>query len=114
MVGCSFHFFGCRRKIFVATSKFRDQRTGIRGQGSCGCELEQGREFADQADGFEADGDDLADETDDVFGIVRAVGVVDDAGALVGGDAVLVYDRFEGAAVAEAVFVDFGRRGRFN
>ena len=32
-----------------------------------------------------------------------AVGVVDDAGAGVGGDAVLVDDPFEGGAVAEAV-----------
>ena len=37
------------------------------------------------------------------------VGVVDDAGAGVGGDAVLVYNPFEGAAVAEAVVVDRDR-----
>ena len=35
----------------------------------------QGGEFADQLDGFKADGDDLVDEADDVFGIVFAVGV---------------------------------------
>lgn len=69
----------------------------------------EGGEIADEADGFEADGDDLADEANDVLGIVRAVGVVDDAGAFVGGDAVLVDHPFEGAAIAEAVFVDFGR-----
>ncbi len=63
----------------------------------------------DEADSFKGDGDDLADKADDVLGIVGAVGVVDDAGAGVGGDAVLVDNPFEGAAVAEAVFVDLGR-----
>ena len=53
--------------------------------------------------GFERDGDDLADEAEDVSGVVGAVGVVDDAGAGVYGDAVLVDDPFEGGAVAEAV-----------
>ena len=53
--------------------------------------------------GFEGDGDDLADEAEDVFGSVFAVGVVDDAGAFVGGDLVLVDDPIEGGAVAEAV-----------
>jgi hypothetical protein len=33
----------------------------------------------------EGDGDDLADQTEDVLGVVGAVGVVDDAGAGVGG-----------------------------
>ena len=46
-----------------------------------------------------------------MLGIVVAVGVVNDAGALVGGDAILVNHPSEGAAVAEAVFVDFGRDG---
>jgi hypothetical protein len=41
--------------------------------------------------GFQGDGDDLADEAEDVFGVVGAVGVVDDAGAGVGGDAVLCW-----------------------
>jgi hypothetical protein len=45
---------------------------------------------------------------DDVLGIIGTVGVVDDAGAVVGGDLILVHDPFEGAAVAEAVFVDLG------
>jgi hypothetical protein len=58
--------------------------------------------------GFEGDGDDLADEAEDVVVVVGAVGVVEDAGAGVGGDAVLVRrslrpDPFEGGAVAEAV-----------
>ena len=35
--------------------------------------------------------------------VVGAVGVVDDAAAFVGSDAVLVDDPFEGGAVAEAV-----------
>ena len=45
--------------------------------------------------GFEGDGDDLADEAEDVFGVVvftfKAVGVVDDSGAGVGGDSVLCW-----------------------
>jgi hypothetical protein len=53
--------------------------------------------------GFEGDGDDLGDEAEDVVGVVGTVGVVDDAGAGVGGDAVLVDDPIEGGAVAEAV-----------
>ena len=32
-----------------------------------------------EADGFEAYRDDLADEADDVFGIVGAIGIVNDA-----------------------------------
>ena len=63
----------------------------------------EGGEGGDDLLGFEGDGDDLADEAEDVFGVVGAVGVVDDAGAGVGGDAVLVDDPFEGGAVAEAV-----------
>jgi hypothetical protein len=53
--------------------------------------------------------DDLADEADDVLGVVFAVGVVDDAGALVGRELVLVDDPFERGAVAEAIFGDLGR-----
>jgi hypothetical protein len=71
----------------------------------------QGGKLADKANGFEADGYNLADKSDDVLGIVRAVGVIYDAGAFVGGDAILIDDPFEGASVAEAVFVDFGRGG---
>ena len=41
----------------------------------------EGGEFIDELDGFEGDGDDLADEADDAFGVVEAVGVIDDAGA---------------------------------
>ena len=58
--------------------------------------------------GFEGDGDDLADEAEDVVVVVGAVGVVDDAGAGVGGDAVLVDHPFEAGAVAEAVVVGGG------
>ena len=88
-----------------------DQWSVVSGQWSVagiGKQRKRGK-LAHEADGFKADGDDLADETDDVFGGVGAVGVVDDAGAGGGGDAVLVYYPFEGAAVAEAVIVDFGR-----
>jgi hypothetical protein len=53
--------------------------------------------------GLEGEGDDLADEAEDVLFIIGAVGVGGDVGALVGGDLVLVDDPFEGGAVAEAV-----------
>ena len=53
--------------------------------------------------GFQAQADDFADQAHDVLGVVGAVGVVDDAAALVGLDAVLVDDPVEGGAVAEAV-----------
>ena len=53
--------------------------------------------------------DDLADEAEDVFGVVFAVGVVGYAAALVGGDLVLVDDPVEGRAIAESVFVGLGR-----
>ena len=45
----------------------------------------------------------LAEQAQDVLRVVGAVGVVDDAAALVGLDAVLVDHPFEGGAVAEAV-----------
>jgi len=71
------------------------------GSGS-GRKVERG-EGGDDLLSLQRDGDDLADETEDVLVVVFAVGVVDDAGAGVGGDAVLVDDPFEGGAVAEAV-----------
>ena len=52
---------------------------------------------------FQADAHDLADEADDVFFVVGAVGVGVDAAAFVGLDAVLVNDPLQGAAVAEAI-----------
>ena len=58
---------------------------------------------------LQADGDDLADQADDVFAVVGAVGVVGDAAALVGRDLVLVDDPLQGRAVAEAVFEGLGR-----
>lgn len=69
----------------------------------------KGGEFADEFGGFHADGDHLADEANDVFGIVLAVGIVDDAGTLVSGDAVLIDGPFKGAAVAQPVFVNLRR-----
>ena len=48
-------------------------------------------------------GDDLADQARDIVRVAGAVGVVDNAAAGVGLDAVLVDDPFEGGAVAEAV-----------
>ena len=61
------------------------------------------REGGYDADGFEADADDLADEAEDVAWVVGAVGV--------GGvfDLVLVDDPFEGGAGAEAVIEGLGR-----
>lgn len=77
------------------------------GEGFCTCcylaAKLQRWEFADDLLGFEGDGNDLADEAEDVLGVVFAVGVVDDARAGVRGDAVLVDDPFEGGAVAEFV-----------
>jgi hypothetical protein len=66
-------------------------------------------QVVNQPNRLKRNGNHLADEANDVLGIVGAVRVVDDVGALVGRDAVLINDRFEGAAIAEAVFVDFGR-----
>ena len=54
-------------------------------------------------DRLQADADHLADEAQDVLRVVGAVGVVDDAAAFVGFDAVLVDHPFEDGAVAEAV-----------
>ena len=52
----------------------------------------------------DAGGDDAFDEFQDVLRVVAsAVGIVRDAAALVGFDAVLVDDPIEGGAVAEAV-----------
>ena len=82
----------------------RDFRLG----GSSSWEVEGG-EGGDDLLGFEGDGDDLTDEAKDIAFVVCTVGVVGDAGAGVGGDAVLIDDPFEGGAVAEAVVQ--GRRG---
>ena len=46
--------------------------------------------------------DHLAEQAHDVLRVVGAVGVVDDAAAFVGFDAVLIDDPFEGGAVAQA------------
>ena len=69
----------------------------------------EGGQGGDELLGLEGDGDDLGDEAEDVALVAGAVGVVDDAGAGVGGDAVLVDDPVEGGAVAEAVVEDGGR-----
>ena len=58
----------------------------------------EGGEAGDEVLGFEGDGDDLAEEAEDVLGVAFAVGVVDYAGAGVGGDAVRVDDPFGGGA----------------
>ncbi len=57
---------------------------------------------------FHAHGHNLLDEADDVHGVVIAVGVVGDAGTLVGADLVLVDDPVECGAVAELVVINVG------
>ena len=59
--------------------------------------------------GCQADGNDLTDKAHDVLRIVGAIGIVDDAAALVGRDLILVDDPLQRRAVAEAVFVSLGR-----
>jgi hypothetical protein len=61
------------------------------------------REGGDDLLGFEGDGDDLADEAEDLALVILAVGVVSDTGAWVSGYAVLVDYPFEDRAVAEVV-----------
>lgn len=57
---------------------------------------------------FQRDGNDLADEAEDVVVVAGAVGIVDDAGAgewrRHGTVLVADWDPFQGGAVAEAVF----------
>src|SRR5208283_485044 len=52
----------------------------------------KGRHSLDDLHGFEADGDDLPNQADDVLGVVGVVGVVVDVAAFVGADLVLVND----------------------
>jgi hypothetical protein len=56
--------------------------------------------------GFEGYGYYLLYEADDGLGVSWVVGVAAEAATGVFGDAVLVYDPFQGAAVAQAVVVD--------
>ena len=58
---------------------------GFRGECGCPCFARdvQRRQRLHNPHRLQADGDDLADETDDVFGIIGAIRVVDDAAALV-------------------------------
>ena len=63
----------------------------------------QSRQRLHDLHGYQTQADHLAEQAHDVLGVVGAVGVVDDAAALVGLDAVLVDDPVEGGAVAEAV-----------
>src|SRR5258708_6071800 len=52
--------------------------------------------------GFRGHLDDPADAAENILFVVQAVRVADDVALVVAGDAVLVNDPFEGAAVAEA------------
>ena len=62
-------------------------------------------EGLDELDRFDADADDLPDQADDIFGIVRPVGVGDAVAAGSGDrlDLVLVDNPVQGAAIAEPV-----------
>ncbi len=51
----------------------------------------------------------LPHQAHDVFGVVGAVGVAADAAVLVFCDLILIDHPFQRAAVAEAIFEDFGR-----
>ncbi len=78
--------------------------------GCCGLGVDhERREGVHNLHGFEADGDYLPDETDDVFGIVGAVRVVNDAAAFVGRNLVLVNHPFQRGAIAQSIFVGRGR-----
>lgn len=74
-------------------------------------------EGVDDHYGFDADArvrqahhrDGPVDEADDVFFIIRIVGIAGDAAALARADLILVDDPIERAAVAEAIFDDLGR-----
>jgi len=66
------------KRITESTEKRREHG----GMGACFLlRRVEGGEGGDDLPGFEGGGDDLADEVEDVFGIVGTVGVVDDAGA---------------------------------
>ena len=58
---------------------------------------------------FQTHRNDLPDQPHDIFRVVGAVRVVGDAAALVGRDLVLIDHPLQRRAVAEAVFVGFGR-----
>src|SRR5437867_2841515 len=64
------------------------------GRRQCGC--------------LQADPDHMTDQTDDVAGVIVAVGVGADTRARVLGDAVLVDDPLKGGAIAEAVLERVG------
>ena len=69
---------------------------------AAGWPLFESREILDDLDRLYADANYLADEADDVLGVVGSVGVGRDAAALVGAHLILVDDPFQGAAVPEA------------
>jgi hypothetical protein len=67
----------------------------------------EGGQFADDFHSFEADGDDLPDEAHDIFGVVRAIGIVGDAAAFINHYLILIHDPFERAAIVETAGVNF-------
>ena len=65
------------------------------------------RQSFNQLDGFQTDGDDLANQFDDVLRVVWAVGVVGDAASIVGFDLVLIDNPIQSRAIAQAVVKRF-------
>src|SRR5581483_1232564 len=63
----------------------------------------------DNLHGFQADSDHLADQADDIFGIINSVRVIHNAATLVGADLILINDPFQSGAVSEAVLERFRR-----
>lgn len=61
------------------------------------------RQSGDNPHGFHADAHHLADEADDVFGIVGAVGIGANAAALVLADLILIDHPLQGDAVAQTI-----------
>jgi len=62
------------------------------------------RQAIDDLHRLDADPDHLADQTNDIFRVLGAVGIGADAAALVLGDLLLVDNPIKSTSVAEAVF----------
>jgi hypothetical protein len=71
---------------------------------SVGLSGRDGRQRGHNFHRFQTHGDDLADETDDIFFVIHAVGVAGDVSLLVAGHAVLVYHRTTWPAAGKRLF----------
>ena len=71
--------------------------------------LYQRRQGLHDAHGFEADGDDLLDEADDIFRLVQPVRVVGDAAPGIGRDLILVNHPLQCRAIPQPIVKTFGR-----